>query len=452
MEPSRHINFQTDQQASTTLTATTASNSTATNPNSLENGLGIENKMMYPLENVLKELIDQEKHIWNKSHGIHLPVEEANSQVGIEDEVLSVGGISMPSRTSQAVTESVSSHLIRYGQLTKIFHRYFRKLEKEHSCLYLSGRKANFENLRLHATPAATNNETPVSSQDDSGFTSSANSRRDIHTLRDEELLVYRCAIMCAQFPMLSAPSPPDDRSPSPPLTTAILSQSAPQVSTAKLMTVETTDLLLDDHSDSISTGQTDVNTITEQSASNPIPTVSNPDQTTSISFPIVPLTIELSSDEDNEEEPMNQEANDKPPRDKTHKKIDGHREDKRNRRAKALQRRNQRQLDTSDDDSDYQSEEWSLNKSILDVQLGVKKDHPFPPMVNKDMLCSLVRRAFHQSEEQQIQYEQVLRYECGRKSKGEILARELVMQMQVLENNAHPFYRTRNFVVSINY
>jgi hypothetical protein len=217
-------------------------------------------------------------------------------------------------------------------------------------------------------------------------------------------------------------------------------------------MTVETTDLLLDDHSDSISTGQTDVNTITEQSASNPIPTVSNPDQTTSISFPIVPLTIELSSDEDNEEEPMNQEANDKPPRDKTHKKIDGHREDKRNRRAKALQRRNQRQLDTSDDDSDYQSEEWSLNKSILDVQLGVKKDHPFPPMVNKDMLCSLVRRAFHQSEEQQIQYEQVLRYECGRKSKGEILARELVMQMQVLENNAHPFYRTRNFVVSINY
>jgi hypothetical protein len=129
MEPSRHINFQTDQQASTTLTATTASNSTATNPNSLENGLGIENKMMYPLENVLKELIDQEKHIWNKSHGIHLPVEEANSQVGIEDEVLSVGGISMPSRTSQAVTESVSSHLIRYGQLTKIFHRYFRKLE-----------------------------------------------------------------------------------------------------------------------------------------------------------------------------------------------------------------------------------------------------------------------------------------------------------------------------------
>jgi hypothetical protein len=167
MEPSRHINFQTDQQASTTLTATTASNSTATNPNSLENGLGIENKMMYPLENVLKELIDQEKHIWNKSHGIHLPVEgerivrmmmcyfrlrlsiEANSQVGIEDEVLSVGGISMPSRTSQAVTESVSSHLIRYGQLTKIFHRYFRKLEKEHSCLYLSGRKANFENLRV---------------------------------------------------------------------------------------------------------------------------------------------------------------------------------------------------------------------------------------------------------------------------------------------------------------
>lgn len=32
-----------------------------------------------------------------------------------------------------------------------------------------------------------------------------------------QELLVYRCALMCAQFPMLSAPCPPDGRSPTPP-------------------------------------------------------------------------------------------------------------------------------------------------------------------------------------------------------------------------------------------
>lgn len=33
-----------------------------------------------------------------------------------------------------------------------------------------------------------------------------------------QERLVYRCALMCAQFPMLSAPEPPDGQSPSPPL------------------------------------------------------------------------------------------------------------------------------------------------------------------------------------------------------------------------------------------
>lgn len=31
-----------------------------------------------------------------------------------------------------------------------------------------------------------------------------------------QELLVYRCALMCAQFPMLSAPSPPPGHSPTP--------------------------------------------------------------------------------------------------------------------------------------------------------------------------------------------------------------------------------------------
>lgn len=52
-----------------------------------------------------------------------------------------------------------------------------------------------------------------------------------------QELPVYRCALMCAQFPMLSAPSPPDGQSPTPPppslpsvFTTATLqySQTAP--------------------------------------------------------------------------------------------------------------------------------------------------------------------------------------------------------------------------------
>lgn len=92
--------------------------------------------------------------------------------------------------------------------------------------------------------------------------------------------------------------------------------------------------------------------------------------------------------------------------------------------------------------------------------------------LLNREMLCSLVRRAFKQTEEQQLQFEQILKHDYGRRSKGEvdthtctpfefhkhcsiysaqILAKELAGQLQVLENNAHPFYKPKLFVVSIN-
>jgi len=48
-------------------------------------------------------------------------------------------------------------------------------------------------------------------------------------------------------------------------------------------------------------------------------------------------------------------------------------------------------------------------------------REHPFSPMVNREMLCNLVRNAFHQTEEQQLQFEQILRHEYGRRSKGEV-------------------------------
>ena len=111
-----------------------------------------------------------------------------------------------------------------------------------------------------------------------------------------------------------------------------------------------------------------------------------------------------------------------------------------------------------------------------------------------REMLCSLVRRAFKQTEEQQLQLEQMLKHDYGRRSKGEvyihthththtntraahftphrspfhptpcptycnrtacnvlqILAKELAGQLQVLENNAHPFYKPKLFVVSVD-
>ena len=59
-----------------------------------------------------------------------------------------------------------------------------------------------------------------------------------------------------------------------------------------------------------------------------------------------------------------------------------------------------------------------SRGSKLLDP-LG--REQPFPAMVNREMLCTLVRRAFNQTEEQQIQYDQILRHENGRKSKGEV-------------------------------
>ena len=46
---------------------------------------------------------------------------------------------------------------------------------------------------------------------------------------------------------------------------------------------------------------------------------------------------------------------------------------------------------------------------------------HPFTPMVNRDMLYSMVRRAFRQTEEQQVNFESGLKREYGRRSKGEV-------------------------------
>jgi hypothetical protein len=41
--------------------------------------------------------------------------------------------------------------------------------------------------------------------------------------------------------------------------------------------------------------------------------------------------------------------------------------------------------------------------------------------MVNREMLYSLVRQAFKQSEEQQVNFESSLKREYGRRSKGEV-------------------------------
>ena len=72
---------------------------------------------------------------------------------------------------------------------------------------------------------------------------------------------------------------------------------------------------------------------------------------------------------------------------------------------------------------SDEEDEMVKLISSSAKPGTSVPSDreHPFSPMVNREMLCNLVRSAFHQTEEQQLHFEQILRHEYGRRSKGEV-------------------------------
>ena len=81
-------------------------------------------------------------------------------------------------------------------------------------------------------------------------------------------------------------------------------------------------------------------------------------------------------------------------------------------------------------------------------VAIG-NSDHDGFSMVTREMLCELVKQAFSQTEEQQLQHEHFIRINNNRRSKGEILAKELVTQLLVLENNAHTFYQPMAFFVS---
>ena len=72
--------------------------------------------------------------------------------------------------------------------------------------------------------------------------------------------------------------------------------------------------------------------------------------------------------------------------------------------------------------DSDSEDELTTINtKPKGNSSSSGEREHPFSPMVNREMLCNLVRRAFNQTEEQQLMFEQALRQEYSRRSRGEV-------------------------------
>ena len=77
--------------------------------------------------------------------------------------------------------------------------------------------------------------------------------------------------------------------------------------------------------------------------------------------------------------------------------------------------------LPAVDSDEEEELVELTSSKQPSSGSYGGGREHPFSPTVNREMLCGIVRCAFHQTEEQQQQSEQALRQEYGRRSKGEV-------------------------------
>lgn len=81
-----------------------------------------------------------------------------------------------------------------------------------------------------------------------------------------------------------------------------------------------------------------------------------------------------------------------------------------------------QAKLPAADSDEEDEMVTIMSNKSTVSHNGGTgNREHPFSPMVNREMLCNLVRRAFNQTDDQQLLFEQALRQEYGRRSKGEV-------------------------------
>lgn len=73
----RKVNFQLGQRKGGVAPSKTTSplESHRVEPNDIENGANREEMTLYPLKDLLQEVIRQEKQAWNKNHGIHIPVE-----------------------------------------------------------------------------------------------------------------------------------------------------------------------------------------------------------------------------------------------------------------------------------------------------------------------------------------------------------------------------------------
>lgn len=175
---------------------------------------------------------------------------------------------------------------------------------------------------------------------------------------------MYRCSLVCAQFAVLSAPSPPEGDSPTPSVPVKFFSD------------------------------------------------------TTMTTGPLSPTSLARSV-------PTNLQTDQLP-------MFGNH--------------RNEEPIATPSDLVSSSDTFYSVEPELVTIS---NSDYEGFSMVTREMLCDLVKQSFSQTEEQQLQHEHIIRVDNNRRSKGEVLAKELVTQLLVLENNSHGFYQPMAFYVS---
>lgn len=169
-----------------------------------------------------------------------------------------------------------------------------------------------------------------------------------------QELSVYRCALACAQFPVLSAPTPPEHETPPPGNQGAAPSEH--RFSYALHMQKR--------HASAVRRSLSDVSEVNSSKVLHP----------TTAAFSEVIQSSELHPGVSSTQAPV----------------------------------------------TDVYDGSQAFGVSL---PASLPTDITISDMVSREMLCDLVRNAFHQSLEQQLRHEQLLRQDFGRRSKGEVCA-----------------------------
>ncbi|CAH1257972.1 Hypp1933 [Branchiostoma lanceolatum] len=133
---------------------------------------------------VFSQLLASETDAWSREEGMGMVADPGTS--GPWEQAAGVGG-----------------QLIQHAQTLKNIHNYFKNLESRRCCMSLAGRQTVFSHMRVVKQDGDGSLEEGAMSATKGGV------RISHRHLSDKEFRLYKVALVCAQFPVLSAPDPP---------------------------------------------------------------------------------------------------------------------------------------------------------------------------------------------------------------------------------------------------